>query len=489
MYAKVFRSCVIVVATTFSFVISVLVLSTGTAEGQIAVKAATPVKVGGGPGQKGKGGKANPDDPNTVGEFGSVTVVTDKKHRDALAAARDYIKAKRWDVAVSTLQGLLEVEREDVMVPVPRLGPNGDEVISWVSVRQEANRMIGQLPKEGLEFYRLQNNQKAADLLKQAKETSDSRLLAKVATSYLHTDAGAEAIELLATRMMDRGEFEGAALLFERLIQRDGVDKVGLLSLFKAKLAFSRCRDATAKANADLVSRQLEARAPEGVQIGARTFTLNELNNLVAKYADPLLLKATVFDWPLGLGGQQHRNAQGVGGPPFMERVWEQSMFVEDTKGSVLKWITEALTQLADRKNAALPAFHPVAATAEVPGKGTRQLMVYRSYWGIHAVDIKTGLMMWDADCPWSLEKMYTEPRTQQAIDNWKQQYNPIGRLNVAFENSVTGALATDGQRVYAVDDLPVPPFVQNFNQFGQPDAVKQANFNQFARAVLSRGQ
>jgi hypothetical protein len=184
MYAKVFRSCVILVATAFSFVFSVLVLSTGTAEGQIAVKAAPPVIVGG-PGQKGKAGNAN--------------VVADKKHRDALAAARDYIKAKRWDFVVSTLQGLLEVVREDVMVPAPRLGPNGDEVISWVSVRQEANRMIGQLPKEGLEFYRLQNNQKAADLLNLAKETSDSRLLVKVATSYLHTDAGAEAIELLVS--------------------------------------------------------------------------------------------------------------------------------------------------------------------------------------------------------------------------------------------------------------------------------------------------
>jgi hypothetical protein len=33
------------------------------------------------------------------------------------------------------------------------------------------------------------------------------------------------------------------------------------------------------------------------------------------------------------------------------------------------------------------------------------------------------------------------------------------------------------------------PGCLSNFNQFGQPDAVKQANFNQFARAVLSRGQ
>jgi outer membrane protein assembly factor BamB len=472
MYAKILRSSVIVVAMCVTFIASAVFLS-GAAEGQVdETKAVAPVMKGGGPGGKGKGGKGNVDDPNTIGEFGSITVVTERKHRDALAAARDYTKGKnpQWGIAVSTLQNLLDLDREDVMVPVPRINPETKvETTSWVSVRQEANRMIGMLPKEGLEFYRLQNNPKAADLLKQAKETSDSALLGKIATSYLHTDPGVEAIELLATRRMDRGEFEAAALLFERLIQREGVEKVGLLSLFKAKLAFSRCRDATAKANAELVSRQLEARAPDGLQIGARNFTLNELNDLVARYADPTLSKATVYDWPLGLGGDQQRNAQGVGGPPFLEMVWEQSMFNEDSKGLAQKWIKDALTQLKDRNNAALPALHPIAATAEVPGKGPRQLMVYRSHWGIHAVDIKTGLMMWDADCPGSLEKMYAEPVTLQAIDQWRQAYHNIGRLNVAFENSVIGSLATDGQRVFSVDDLPVPPHLVNFNQWGGP--------------------
>jgi outer membrane protein assembly factor BamB len=467
MYAKIFRSCVVVVAVCITFIASILLLS-GTAEGQVAVKQATAPAMVGGPGQKGKGGKANPDDPNTVGEFGSVTVVSDKNHRKAIEAGKDYIKAKRWDIAVSTLQKLLDLDREDVMVPVTRVNADGLESVNWVSVRQEANRMIGMLPKEGLEFYRLQNNQKAADLLKQAKETSDAALLGKIATSYLHTDAGAEAIELLATRRMDRGEFEAAALLFERLMQRDGVEKVGILSLFKAKLAFSRCRDSAAKANAEIVSRQLEARAPDGVQIGGRTFSLNELNNLVAKYADPLLSKATIFDWHLSLGGSHNRNAQGVGGPPFLERLWEQSMFNEDSKGQAQDWINKAIGQLADRKNPALPAFHPIAATAEVPGKGTRQLMLYRSHWGIHAVDIKTGLMLWDADCPWSLEKMYMEPRTLQAVDNWKQQYQNLGRLSIAIENSVIGTLATDGQRVYCVDDLPMPPYMAHlYNQWG----------------------
>jgi outer membrane protein assembly factor BamB len=49
-----------------------------------------------------------------------------------------------------------------------------------------------------------------------------------------------------------------------------------------------------------------------------------------------------------------------------------------------------------------------------------------------------------------------------QAIDNWKQQYQNLGMLHVVLENSIIGSLTSDGQRVYTVDDLPVPPYVAN---------------------------
>ena len=81
MFSKLFRSCVVVITVTATFVGSLLVLLTGTAEGQVKVidKVAAPPGMGKGQ-MKGKGGPANPDDPNTIGEFGSVTVVTEKKH-------------------------------------------------------------------------------------------------------------------------------------------------------------------------------------------------------------------------------------------------------------------------------------------------------------------------------------------------------------------------------------------------------------------------
>src|SRR5262249_15511895 len=161
-----------------------------------------------------------------------------------------------------------------------------------VSVRVEANRLIGSLPKKGMEFYRQSNNQKAAELLKQAKETSDERLFARVATAYLHTDAGAEATELLGTRKLDRGDYLAAAQYFERLINRQGAEKVSPLTLFKAKLAFTRAGD---KANIDAVTRQLEARAPDGLRLADKTLSLHDLNELISKYAEQHVARSTVY--------------------------------------------------------------------------------------------------------------------------------------------------------------------------------------------------
>jgi outer membrane protein assembly factor BamB len=474
MSRQVIRSSAVVMVTGATFVGSLLLLLSGSAEGQVGVpkeapKAAPQVKAK--VMDKGKkGGPANPDDPNSVGEFGSVTLPYDRDAKKKIDAARDYIQEKDWPKAIHVLQGLLKPDKEDVMIPVPRKGPDGRDTTSWVSVREEANRMIGSLPKEGMEFYRLQNNQAAADLLKQAKEASDERLLARVAMSYLHTDAGAEAAELLGTRKLDRGDFVGAALYFERLIDRQGADKLSPLTLFKAKLAFSRSHGERDKANAALVSRQLEARAPNGLVLGNRTLSLADLNDIITKYADPLRSRSTIYDWYLGLGGRADRNAQGVGGPPFFEKEWEQPLFVTQGsgRGSAVGWVEEALKLLDSRHLPALASFYPIAATANVPDKGPTPFMIYRSHSGIHAVNIKTGKLEWEADMDWSLERMFAETQTVQGISQWQQMYRQMAWPNIVLENSVVGSLASDGQRVYCIDDLAVPPYVQNFyNNWG----------------------
>src|SRR5438270_9220743 len=124
---------------------------------------------------------------------------------------------------------------------------------------------------DGIEAYEVKYGHEARKLLDQAKKKGDRELLGEVAQRYMHTRAGAEANELLATTFLDRGQFFTAALRFERLLTtKDSRYKVSDLTLFKTALAYRRAGDVK---NADRVWKQLAPRlaAAGGLRVGDDT--------------------------------------------------------------------------------------------------------------------------------------------------------------------------------------------------------------------------
>src|SRR6185312_6930246 len=82
---------------------------------------------------------------------GGISLPKDEKGRKkAIEAADDYIREEKWDIAIPHLQKLLEIE-EDVFVRLTRKNAEGKEVLTWVSVKQEADRLLGALPASGLD--------------------------------------------------------------------------------------------------------------------------------------------------------------------------------------------------------------------------------------------------------------------------------------------------------------------------------------------------
>jgi len=80
------------------------------------------------------------------------------------------------------------------------------------SVKEETNRIIGKLPKEGLDYYQQFYGPDADNQLKAAKEDGyDRPKLAEIAQRYYHTKAGAEAATLLAAVYLDSGNYPEAA--------------------------------------------------------------------------------------------------------------------------------------------------------------------------------------------------------------------------------------------------------------------------------------
>src|SRR6516162_7054048 len=187
-----------------------------------------------------------------------------KKYIDV---AQDCIKGKEWNDAATALQMILD-GKEDFYVQIKQRDGHGRESIRWTSGKFEANNLLGTMPAEGLDVYEVRYGGKARGLLDDATKRGDWEQLADVAQRYQHTKAGAEANELLATYVLDRGQFFTAALRFEKILTMKP-ERVNVtdLTLFKTVLSYQRAGEVK---KADEIWKQLEPRleAKGGLKVG-----------------------------------------------------------------------------------------------------------------------------------------------------------------------------------------------------------------------------
>jgi outer membrane protein assembly factor BamB len=411
------------------------------------------------PGPAGK--TAGPEDGPEQAGSGTVpalTLPTDPAGERKLEAARDYVQQQAWSEATSVLQSLLD--GPDAFVAVKGAGADGKEAAPWTTLHAEADRLLGRLPAPGRRFYDLTQGGRAQGLLARANDRNDPHLLAEVSRRYLHTAAGRAATRQLGGRHLDRGRPAEAALCFERLLGLPDADKLPPAVLFTAALAFQRVGD---QAGAGRAWKQLSARAPAGLPIGARVVSLAELRAWLGQDRPPAGEPSAAAEWPL-FRGDAARAAPCAGGDLVPEVKWRHTTAHETATRT---WVAEAVRQQGARGEPVLPAFFPVAAGGTV---------VYRSYRGLHAVDVRTGRLLWESELRGGLDTLGLELSSFPFVESWVNahlQHNP----HVLFANPVVGALSTDGERVYAVDDLAIPPYQNTYHQRGRPVAALEYTF------------
>src|SRR5438128_12599243 len=193
----------------------------------------------------------------TSTQYSAIKLTEKSEYRQFINVARDCIKDKAWNDAVTALQAILD-NKEDYYVQVRDRDPKGNEVLRWTSVKYEANNLRGSMADDGLDVYELRFGTKARNLLEDAKSKGDRDLIGEVAQRFLHTQAGIEANDLLATYFLDRGQFFMAALRYEKLLDvKQERTKLSELTLFKAALAYRRAGDVK---NSEAVWAKLEPR-------------------------------------------------------------------------------------------------------------------------------------------------------------------------------------------------------------------------------------
>lgn len=368
-----------------------------------------------------------------------VTVPMDQIIQNGMEKAAELIEEKNWEDAIETLQLLLTYQA-DPFIQVTRKGKG----TIWVPTQAEANRLLGSMPKAGKDQYEEYVGEQARKQLVEAAK--DPAKAAKVAHHYLHTKAGLEALHLLAAYHAEHGQPHQAAAAYLQLLDRRGLEKLDGLTLHQMARAFflTGATEAGERAWKQLVKVQKAGT----LEIARKQITLKklreEIDQLVKKNA------ADAPPWPEYRGGPS-RTVEGKGGPPVMKAEF-CSPLQENADREFSKFLQEAKDSLEKRRLPLLPAISPIV----VHGRAC-----YRGYDAVYAIGLRTGKLSWMTEADGgTVSLMKRDRRKLVCFQDWLQHFSQNNSLEILFGNSVIGALSTDGQRVFMVDDLVIPPYL-----------------------------
>jgi outer membrane protein assembly factor BamB len=358
----------------------------------------------------------------------TVSLPTEANVAEKFREARTYQKTQDWAEVVRTLQSVLEAP-EDAFIALRRPGKDGKEEAYWGSARQEAQRMFAQLPPVAREFHESAQGPRIAALVAQARKQNQPALLAEAVRLGLHTKAGIEAARLLGLHHLDRGRPDAAAHCFALILDENRATAWEPLHLFQAALAFHRSGDQT---RFERTWKLLATRAADGVTIGRRKLSLVDLRKRL--------------DSPNSRPEAEERLTA-------LKPLWSVPLS-QMRDGQV--WINEALRQLESEGKPVLPASLPLAFSDQV---------VFRTYRGIAAVDRTDGSVLWESRSGVGLDMLATDPGSFTHMNTWVQntlRHNP----QMLLDNSVLGRLTAGSGHIYAIEDIPLPAWPENYPRF-----------------------
>jgi len=118
--------------------------------------------------------------------------------------AQEGIDRRDWKFGIDSLQRIIDDPQGSLL---PSRQSAEEAFILYESARRRAVRQIASLPPGGLAAYRLLHDGTAKGLLERAKRNHDIALLRTVADRFLLTRYGDDAADLLASWLLDTGQF------------------------------------------------------------------------------------------------------------------------------------------------------------------------------------------------------------------------------------------------------------------------------------------
>lgn len=364
-----------------------------------------------------------------------------------LRNAQKDLDAGRSHSALATLHEVLTSPHDGFVQVSAELPPSGAK---WT-----ASRMLDNLSAEARALNATLYDGEASRMLAAAKPADEFRCLEQVFERYFHTPTGGEAGRRLANTWMDRGAFAIASNYWCRL-WRDALHQRTLDE--SDRLRAMTCLEASGQHEvATQIGRVLAA---VDVRLAGKPVDPDDRQRRV------VALQAQLGQQVAVVGGLD-RNASASGSAPMLDHPrWSTGL-----AGETSNHITAALTlweqhQISHALPLASSNFAVVARPRTTNTSEAGDVLLFRDYEGIRAVDLATHQQRWHYRCAGSLVRDMAPGNGAVAPSAGEADVASLTRLMIG--NRTLGMLSSDGRLVYGVDELECR-WNQPVNQFGQP--------------------
>ncbi len=329
-----------------------------------------------------------------------------------------------------------------------------------VSLRREAQRLLGSIPHKFRESYELRYGTESKQLLNEAIQQSDYSKMADIVQRYFHTPAGYMATMLLGHHHLQQGRPIAAAFAFQRIVDDEQARKKHDP---EASVLMAMCwvlgRDNKRAINVlnELKKNQRSATIRFGgnqidmFQVGQDP--LDWLARLIGN--SPLAELQSVEQWIMYRGNPQRNASSGTGFPLRYPR-WRVPTVNDPDKEKIIQSIHSELIQ---NDASSIPMLQPIAVG---------DTLLFRSDNKLVGVDFRTGKRTWvfPDDMPFedNGEKFGSPSIAKQKLKN---------RI---WMDALYGQVSSDGKNVFLIDRK-IIPVSNNRNGFvisrrGQEDSL-----------------
>jgi outer membrane protein assembly factor BamB/tetratricopeptide (TPR) repeat protein len=348
-----------------------------------------------------------------------------------MSNAEQLLSEDRHAEAVGFLQLILE-NNEDYFQP--------DNV--QASFKSKALKLLGD-SAEMRKAYQLQFGERAAKQLAAAVESGRVDEIAEVYRRYFHTDAGYQAAYLLGNHYRDLNQPLAAAMCYER-VQEAG--NQGFEPLLSVQLARS-WQEAGRDEQAQKVLSRLRASSPNArIVLGDRDLPLfaddsQALGWLAMAYQGlTVARKAAPDDWRQ-VRGDAARTGLADGGRPLLSPRWRIPMADPPAQGQIV----DLQRGLQERSQIlSVPSAQPLVV---------KDVVLMRTVNSLLAVEFRTGRRIWN-----EMQRMddFFPKEVSQAEPPYGGSKPTLGDALVQrlYHDATYGMLSSDGENVYAVQDL-----------------------------------